>query len=174
VALIQIADSLLTGAQLGSMLRLRSSSITESADRLETAGLLKRSAHPTDRRSVLLVSTARGQRLVERALGPSLRRLASRSASTDDDARQLIGEFLTGTATALDEVFRPVEGHVGPLEAAMGAGSFHPPRRGRGEDQRVYPVAIKRNPYECEEKPRSVPSILTYWSPGCNHPNRRP
>ena len=105
VALIRITDSDgLTGAQLGSMLGLRSSSITELADRLETAGLIKRSAHPTDRRSVLLISTARGGRLIERALGRLLGRLASQSASIDDHTRQMIGEFLTGIAAALDDV----------------------------------------------------------------------
>jgi DNA-binding MarR family transcriptional regulator len=105
VALIRIADSQgLTGAELGAMLGLRSSSITELADRLETAGVIKRSPHPTDRRSVLLVSTARGRRLVERALGPLLGRVASQSASIDGDARQVIGDFLTGIGAALDEV----------------------------------------------------------------------
>ena len=108
VALVRIADSEgLTGAQLVTMLGLRSSSITELADRLETAGLIKRSPHPTDRRSVLLVSTARGRRLVERALGPLLGKLTAQSASIDEQSRQVIGDFLSGIAAALDEVSGP-------------------------------------------------------------------
>jgi len=60
----------MTGAELGQVLGLSSSSITELADRLEDAGLISRSRSKNDRRHTLLKATAKGRRTARKALAP--------------------------------------------------------------------------------------------------------
>src|SRR5262245_56264028 len=73
IALIRAANGEgITGAQLARAFGMRSSSVTSLADRLEAKGLIARRPHPTDRRTVLLHASRRGERAVARALGPLL------------------------------------------------------------------------------------------------------
>jgi DNA-binding MarR family transcriptional regulator len=60
----------MTGLELGRATGLPSSSVTDTADRLEQAGMIKRSRARQDRRVVVLRPTAKGRRTVERALDP--------------------------------------------------------------------------------------------------------
>jgi DNA-binding MarR family transcriptional regulator len=102
IALIRIADSPgMGGAQLAQMLGMRSSSITELADRLESAGLIRRAPDPGDRRRVLLRGTARGRRTVERAVGPVLFGLMDLVEELDEDTRAAVTDFLLGVAEVL-------------------------------------------------------------------------
>ena len=67
----------MTGLELGRATGLPSSSVTDTADRLEDAGMIKRSRAREDRRVVVLRPTAKGRRAIERALHPLHGALAS-------------------------------------------------------------------------------------------------
>jgi DNA-binding MarR family transcriptional regulator len=69
-----------TAGQLAERLHLTSGAITGLIDRLERAGFVRRAADPTDRRRVLVVSTAKEER-ISKLYGPlasGLRRQAQR------------------------------------------------------------------------------------------------
>ena len=53
--------------KMGERLMIHPTSVTNLVDRLEDAGLVRRAAHPTDRRTTLAAITPAGRRLVERA-----------------------------------------------------------------------------------------------------------
>ena len=53
--------------KMGDRLMIHPTSVTNLVDRLEDAGLVRRLAHPTDRRTTLAAITPAGRRLVERA-----------------------------------------------------------------------------------------------------------
>ena len=53
--------------KMGERLMIHPTSVTNLVDRLEDAGLVRRTAHPTDRRTTLAAITPSGRRLVERA-----------------------------------------------------------------------------------------------------------
>ena len=55
---------------MGRSMSLNASSVTEMADRLESARLIKRVRPAYDRRLVILQATPRGRRLVQAAYGP--------------------------------------------------------------------------------------------------------
>jgi MarR family transcriptional regulator, organic hydroperoxide resistance regulator len=65
-----VAAGSMTGLELGRAAGLPSSSVTDTADRLEQAGMIKRSRAREDRRVVVLRPTAKGRRAVDRALEP--------------------------------------------------------------------------------------------------------
>jgi len=52
---------------IGSRLQVHQTSVTNAVDRLETAGLVARSPHPTDRRATLVELTPAGTDIAERA-----------------------------------------------------------------------------------------------------------
>jgi DNA-binding MarR family transcriptional regulator len=52
---------------IGSRLQVHQTSVTNAVDRLEAAGLVARTAHPTDRRATLVGLTAAGRTLAEKA-----------------------------------------------------------------------------------------------------------
>jgi DNA-binding MarR family transcriptional regulator len=52
---------------IGSRLQVHPTSVTNAVDRLEDAGLVTRSAHPEDRRAMLVALTPAGRELAERA-----------------------------------------------------------------------------------------------------------
>ncbi len=54
-------------ASASSRLQVHPTSVTNTTDRLEEAGLLKRTAHPTDGRATLIRITPEGRDVVERA-----------------------------------------------------------------------------------------------------------
>jgi DNA-binding MarR family transcriptional regulator len=84
----------LTGAELGRKLGMTSSSMTELADRLERAGMVARTRSEADRRLVVLRPTARGRRLVDRALGPVLSAMSAVLDGLDDSDLDAIARFL--------------------------------------------------------------------------------
>jgi DNA-binding MarR family transcriptional regulator len=65
-AVVYAGDGQATPGGLARALAITTASATTLCDRLETARLLKRSPHPTDRRRRVLRLTARGQRLAQR------------------------------------------------------------------------------------------------------------
>lgn len=52
---------------IGSRLQVHPTSVTNAVDRLEDAGLVTRSAHPDDRRALIVALTPAGRELAERA-----------------------------------------------------------------------------------------------------------
>jgi DNA-binding MarR family transcriptional regulator len=83
-----------TGAQLAQAFGMRSSSVTGLADRLEAKGLIARRPHPTDRRTVLLHATRRGQSTVRRGIGPLVEQVQALADDLDADDRETIATFL--------------------------------------------------------------------------------
>lgn len=61
-------DGELPLAQLGKRLQIHQTSITGLVDKLEAQDLIKRTRHPTDRRSTIARMTPAGQRLVTKAI----------------------------------------------------------------------------------------------------------
>jgi len=94
-ALIRVvaADGL-TGAELCRMLDMTSSSMTELADRLERAEMIRRTRSEADRRVVLLRPTARGKRRVERALRPLLSAVGAVLDSLEGEDLEAVARFL--------------------------------------------------------------------------------
>jgi DNA-binding MarR family transcriptional regulator len=94
-ALIRIVEAAgLSGAELGRLLGMTSSSVTELADRLQNAGMITRTRSPSDRRLVVLKPTARGCRVIDRALGPTLAAMATVLDSLADIELGVVSHFL--------------------------------------------------------------------------------
>jgi DNA-binding MarR family transcriptional regulator len=94
-ALVRIvsADGL-SGAEIGRILSMTSSSITELADRLQNARMITRARSQSDRRLVVLKPTARGRRVIDRALGPTLAAIATVVEGLADTELCVVSHFL--------------------------------------------------------------------------------
>ena len=77
------------------LLQVHATSLTNSADRLEASGLLRRTAHPTDGRTRLLELTAEGRQRLAAARQDLDQQLFSNSGFTPAQSRQLF-ELLAG------------------------------------------------------------------------------
>jgi DNA-binding MarR family transcriptional regulator len=65
LSLLSEAGQPLTPHQIGSRMLLSSGTVTAILDRLERAGHIRRTQHPTDRRSRLIVLTPAGRRVLQ-------------------------------------------------------------------------------------------------------------
>ena len=92
-------------SKMGPRLMVHPTSVTNIVDRLEDAGLLERTPHPTDRRITLARITPRG------------RDLASRATRAVNEAQFGVGSMEADRLTELVEI-------LGPLRVA--AGDFEP------------------------------------------------
>ncbi len=77
--------------QLGKQLQIHQTSITSLVDRLEKQGLIKRTAHPTDRRSTLAEMTPAGRVLTAKAIKLLNSELFADLGLTGDEVHLLIG-----------------------------------------------------------------------------------
>lgn len=68
----------LSPGELAKRLGLATPTVTRAATRMEAAGLLRRAPHPTDRRLVRLVLTAKGRKL-EKVIGREMDQLNERA-----------------------------------------------------------------------------------------------
>jgi DNA-binding MarR family transcriptional regulator len=94
-ALVRIVEAAgLSGAELGRILGMTSSSVTELADRLQNAGMITRTRSPSDRRLVVLKPTARGKRVIDRALGPTLAAMVTVLDGLADTELCVVSHFL--------------------------------------------------------------------------------
>jgi DNA-binding MarR family transcriptional regulator len=94
-ALVRIVEAAgLSGAELGRILSMTSSSVTELADRLQNAGMITRTRSPSDRRLVVLKPTARGKRVIDRALGPTLAAMVTVLDGLADTELGVVSHFL--------------------------------------------------------------------------------
>ncbi len=101
-----VAANGLSGAELGRILGMTSSSITELADRLERAGMISRTRSTSDRRLVVLKPTAGGKRLANRALGPTLDAMSELLGELSDAELDVIDHFLGEVDRRLLELLR--------------------------------------------------------------------
>lgn len=83
-------------AKASARLQVHPTSVTNSVDRLERAGLVRRAAHPEDGRTRLVEITPRGRAAVEQAtrdLNDKVFTDPGFSASEVDDLNQVLGRF---------------------------------------------------------------------------------
>jgi DNA-binding MarR family transcriptional regulator len=88
------ADGPLTQRQLGERLSLTSGAITMLVDRLEEAGWVSRSRHPTDRRSVLVELTPRATESIPAALDTYHSRIKALAGAVPAGHRDALRSFL--------------------------------------------------------------------------------
>ncbi|MFE9449340.1 MarR family winged helix-turn-helix transcriptional regulator [Streptomyces sp. NPDC006739] len=92
----------LSPRRLSQTLMLTTGGMTGRLDKLERAGLLRRSPDPHDRRGLQVTLTEEGLRLIDEAVGAGLaEQTAALSALDDEQAGQLAGllrELLAGAA----------------------------------------------------------------------------
>jgi DNA-binding MarR family transcriptional regulator len=72
-----------------ALLQVHPTSVTNTVDRLENAGLVTRSPHPTDGRATLLELTAEGRRLARKVTGVLNAEIFSRSGFAEQDVEDL-------------------------------------------------------------------------------------
>jgi DNA-binding MarR family transcriptional regulator len=89
-ALRRIADKPMSMRELAALLGLDPPNLTPVIDDLEEAGLVERQPHPTDRRAKVVVATAAGAELAQRAQAILDRPPAGLSGLTTDDLETLV------------------------------------------------------------------------------------
>lgn len=85
-------------------LQVHPTSVTNTVDRLEQAGLVRREPHPSDGRATLVVLTDAGRDLARAATASLNRDVFSRPGLSPHDAEQLIGVISRLRADAGDPV----------------------------------------------------------------------
>lgn len=73
-----------------ALLQVHPTSVTNAVDRLQTAGLVVRSAHPTDGRTTLIELTSEGRTLAKSATAALNSEVFAQSGFADQDVDQLI------------------------------------------------------------------------------------
>jgi len=101
---MQAAGKATAPKDLSQFLGITSASTTSLIDRLAGSGHVRREAHPTDRRSVVVVPTVESDQEVRETLGAMHRRMmAVAEGLTADEARVVVG-FLQRMTEALADV----------------------------------------------------------------------
>lgn len=77
--------------KVSALLQVHPTSVTNAVDRLERAGLVARSPHPTDGRTTLVSLTARGRELATETTAELNSRIFAASGFPDEDVDELIG-----------------------------------------------------------------------------------
>ncbi len=90
-------------AEAARELGLQRGSMTSLADRLEQRRLIRRVAHPTDRRLLLLQATAQGNKLLEGALAPLLSQLSELAGVLGQDQLEAFNGFVGELTALLDQ-----------------------------------------------------------------------
>lgn len=108
---------LLTPGMLARRLGISTASTTVLVDRLERSGHLTRRAHPTDRRSLVVVSTTDSDSEVRQTLGRMHRAMIDAADALDPDELRTVARFLTAMidAVALAEQDAHADGESGPV-----------------------------------------------------------
>jgi len=89
-----------TQRQLAEFLRLDPSQIVSIVDGLESAGLVERRADPSDRRSKVIVATAEGERVRERAAQAAAEAEGEALRALSISEREQLRELMTKVAFA--------------------------------------------------------------------------
>jgi DNA-binding MarR family transcriptional regulator len=101
---------LLTPRELAAYLGISSASTTKLLDRLTASGHLTRSPHPSDRRSLVLASTAHAHDEIRDRLAQMHARMAEIARSVPADSRTVVVDFLEALIDELNG-----QGRVQPL-----------------------------------------------------------
>jgi DNA-binding MarR family transcriptional regulator len=113
----------LTPGELGALLDLSSGGVSALVQRLEEAGHVLRTAHPTDGRSSLVRLSPALVARAGRAFGPLVADLDGLSADLDDEQRQLVRRFLTRVAEVseahAERAYREQHGTSAPAAATQ-------------------------------------------------------
>lgn len=83
-------------SKASALLQVHPTSVTNAVDRLETAGFVERTRHPTDGRTTLIELTAQGRALAEKATAALNAEVFGQSGFTGsdvDDLLRILGEF---------------------------------------------------------------------------------
>lgn len=88
---------------LARVLGISSASVTALVDRLVRDGHAQRSSHPTDRRTLVIVPTAAGDREVRDTLGPMHQRMIDLVDGLSEQERSTVSRFLAGMTAAIEE-----------------------------------------------------------------------
>ena len=99
-------DGSLPLSQLGKELQIHQTSITSLVDRLENQGLIKRTPHPTDRRSTIAQMTPTGRTLTGKAIKALNSEFFRDLGLADREARLLIG-LLMKVRRSWDDIENP-------------------------------------------------------------------
>jgi DNA-binding MarR family transcriptional regulator len=94
-------------AELADRLGIRSASATVLVDRLEAAGHVERTPHPTDRRRVTLTATAGAQAHALAVWLPGLRLVDEVGRSLSPEEAVVVRAFLERLTAAMDRAGRP-------------------------------------------------------------------
>lgn len=89
---------------LSQFLGITSASTTSLIDRLVASGYVRREAHPTDRRSVVVVPTVESDKEVRVTLGAMHRRMMAVAEGLSADEARVVVDFLQRMTKALEEV----------------------------------------------------------------------
>ncbi|MCL2419883.1 MAG: MarR family transcriptional regulator [Conexibacteraceae bacterium] len=79
-----------TARDAGRAFDLNSSTMTGISDRLERGDLVRRAAHPTDRRLLVLKATPRGHEVIRRTVGGLFADLEQPASGLDDGQREAL------------------------------------------------------------------------------------
>lgn len=88
---------------LSQLLDISSASVTALVDRLERSGHVERHAHPSDRRSVVVVATAETDREVRDTLGAMHQRMIAVVDGMTSEQLRAVAQFLAGMVDAVEE-----------------------------------------------------------------------
>lgn len=103
---LAVADRAITPRDLARRLLISSGTVTTMVDRLERAGLVKRSANPDDRRSLLIGLTDKGRRSLLYSGVDFVEALDDSLPATQDGA---FADTLRGIAEAIDAVTNAIQ-----------------------------------------------------------------
>lgn len=101
------ADGGASPSELAGMLRLTSGGMTNRLDRLEAAGLIRRSAAETDRRAIVVTLTPEGVRVADQAFSANLREQRDLVTGLTLEERADLAALLSKLLLDLGDEWRP-------------------------------------------------------------------
>ncbi|WP_461173066.1 MarR family transcriptional regulator [Arthrobacter sp. Z1-9] len=101
---VQASGEATAPKDLSKFLGITSASTTSLIDRLVRSGHVRREAHPTDRRSVVVVPTVESDKEVRVTLGAMHRRMMAVAEGLSAHEAQVVIEFLQRMTDALQDV----------------------------------------------------------------------
>lgn len=95
-------DGGLGPSELARRLQLSTGAVTALVDRLEAGGHASRTAHPSDRRRVVVTRTAKASDDLAREAAPLEREIRRLAENLSDDEREVVGRFLDAFITIVE------------------------------------------------------------------------
>ncbi|NUT70511.1 MarR family winged helix-turn-helix transcriptional regulator [Pseudarthrobacter sp. C4D7] len=98
---VQASGKQVVPKDLSQFLNITSASTTSLIDRLVASGHVRREAHPTDRRSVVVVPTVESDKEVRETLGAMHRRMMAVAEGLTAEEARIVVDFLQGMTESL-------------------------------------------------------------------------